>query len=52
MVALPLPRMYGGNPLQSISQSGAAPPNLVLTALCLYMCITGRYDGGFYLVQP
>jgi|GEM_PF-6084202 hypothetical protein len=26
MVALPLPRMYGGNPLQSISQSGADTP--------------------------
>jgi hypothetical protein len=52
MVALPMPAMYGGNPLQSISQSGANAPKLVPASLYLYMYISGRYDGGFYLVQP
>lgn len=52
MVALPMPAMYGGNPLQSISQNSAVPPNLVLTPHNCHVGIAGRYDDGFYSVQP
>ena len=52
MLALPMNSMYGGNPLQSISQNSAKTPNLVPTPHNLYMCMTGRYDVAFYSVQP